>query len=139
MDRGRKYQSAYLGSVKRLTVPPGHNGNPVLQAAKVGCGGGRCGPGNRPPRRLRLRPHRARQLPVRHFGQEHSPVGARQRLRAAYPRPGPPASPSAPASRVGLGALRWNQSLARDALTEELLDAAANTLLIDWKEQAPVD
>jgi len=29
--------------------------------------------------------------------------------------------------------------LARDALTEELLDAAANTLLIDWKEQAPVD
>jgi hypothetical protein len=27
----------------------------------------------------------------------------------------------------------------RDALTEELLDAAANTLLIDWKEQAPVD
>jgi len=29
--------------------------------------------------------------------------------------------------------------LARDALTEELLDAAANTLLIDWEEQAPVD
>ena len=70
---------------------------------------------------------------------KHPPVSAGQRLRAAYPRPGPPASPSAPASRVGLGALRWNQSLARDALTEELLDAAANTLLIDWKEQAPVD
>ena len=56
-------------------------------------------PRNRPPRRLRLRPHRARQLQVRHFGQEHSPVGARQRLRAAYPRPGPPAT-------VGTGVTR---------------------------------
>ena len=81
--------------------------------------------------------HRARQLPVWYFGQEHAPVGARQRLRAAYPRPG--LLQRHRRHRVGLGALRWNQSLARDALTEELLDAAANTLLIDWEEQAPVD
>src|SRR5664280_1782759 len=53
--------------------------------------------------------HRARQLPVWHFGQEHSPVGARQRLRAAYPRPG--LGPASPVSREGLGALRWHQQV----------------------------
>jgi hypothetical protein len=81
---------------KEIDRSPGPQREPCPPGCKVGCGGGRCGLGNRPPRRLRLRPHRARQLSVWHFGQEHSPVGARQRLRAAYPRPGPPASPSSP-------------------------------------------
>jgi hypothetical protein len=56
---------------KEIDRSPGPQREPCPPGCKVGCGGGRCGLGNRPPQRLRLRPHRARQLPVWYFGQEH--------------------------------------------------------------------
>jgi len=81
-----------------LTVPPGHNGNPVLQAARSGAVADDVAQG-------------IGHLSASDYGRiERGNSRSGTSVRSTTPGPGP-ASPSSPASRGGLGALRWHQQV----------------------------